>query len=292
MTLLLSLLTRDYVLQASDRRVTQGAKLRDDESVKAVLLNGHTAFAFTGIARLPASEKARAVRGVEAGYRDTSQWLAEVVSCGATTLGEVLEDIQAEAAAAVSRVPYPLRDCALAFVGVGWEGTPLEPVLYQVWNFSDGKVAKGFEIATGRFEGNEPPYADHSSRPLPRKIAKDHQRRLRDCAERGLGPSATARVLVETIREVARQDRSVGRGIIQVCIPRRPVVELEAGREWLMSAHAPNDEHVTFQFFPPGEDTGKPHSPFMVLGGLITPTLILGDNVLKLQTDHQAEHDR
>jgi hypothetical protein len=287
MTLLLSVLTQDYVVQVSDRRVVMlpGARLRDDDSVKAVLLHGHAAFAYTGLARLPASEAARAARGEAGGYRDTSEWLAEVLSLG-STLDEVLTNLKVEAADAISRAPTPLRNCAQAFVGIGWEGDPLEPVLYQVWNYGKGRVAKDFELATGRLEGEE--YGAHSSRQLPPMIDNELNRRLTDCMKRGLGPSATARVLVETVRSVARGDRTVGRGVIQVCLPRGPVQDMQAEKEWLMSAHAPNLEHITFQHLPAYKDDGVPYSPVMVLGGLITPRLILGDNVLKLKSNSEA----
>src|SRR4029077_798913 len=230
-------------------------------------MNGHTAFAFTGLARLPASELARNARQVEGNFRDTSQWLAEVVSCPATKLTEVLTNVQGEASNAIAAVPYALRHCAHAFIGVGWEGTPLEPVLYQVWNFGQGRVRRDFQIAVARLEGE--PYGVHSSRPLPPMIDRELQRRIRDCLPRDLGPAAVARILVETIRAVARQDRTVGRGIIHVCIPRGPVVELESGREYLLSARTPKRDEITFQFLPAHSDDGVPYSPFMVLGGLI-----------------------
>ena len=53
MTLILSCLTRDYVVQVSDRRVvaTDGS-WREDRANKASFFCGHSSFSYTGYARL------------------------------------------------------------------------------------------------------------------------------------------------------------------------------------------------------------------------------------------------
>jgi hypothetical protein len=55
MTLILSLLTRDFVMQASDQRLTDptSGALRDDVANKAVLFDSAMTFAYTGPAEIP-----------------------------------------------------------------------------------------------------------------------------------------------------------------------------------------------------------------------------------------------
>jgi hypothetical protein len=277
MTLLLSVITADFVVQASDRRVTRGTKVVDDDTVKSVLFNGHAAFAFTGLARLPASKAALAHRGAEmdGGYRPTSQWIAEVVSLPAKLMEDVLDNIRVEAEAAFAAMGPAARKIPHGFVGVGWQGTPLEPILYLVSNIVTTTVTRQFHISRAPLAGL--PYRLHSSLPLPPKIDKRMSRRMKETVDRKLGAGAVSRVLLETIREVADQNRrgTVGRGIIQVCIPKAPVVELVAEREYrITSGQPPHPEQITFQFFPAGKDEGVAYSPYVTFCGLITPRLI------------------
>jgi hypothetical protein len=54
MTMVLTCLTKDFTVQASDRRFTypSGAKEPNDASNKALIYKNHFAFAFTGLAEL------------------------------------------------------------------------------------------------------------------------------------------------------------------------------------------------------------------------------------------------
>jgi hypothetical protein len=110
MTYVLACLTRNIVYQVSDRRLTTiepPYKLFDDESNKAVVVNGRISFAYTGLA---------AVEGIR-----TDLWLARVIGEGATNnMREVAERIQARATMAFSRLNVPTQSKRHAFQGVGF----------------------------------------------------------------------------------------------------------------------------------------------------------------------------
>src|SRR6266536_1802151 len=84
MTLILTCLTTDFVLQASDRRLTfadgpSRGKIKDDGRTKAVVLANAAAFAYTGLAEV----------GPEA---RTDYWLLDVLTA-APTIVEVYQEV-------------------------------------------------------------------------------------------------------------------------------------------------------------------------------------------------------
>jgi hypothetical protein len=91
MTLILSVITPEYVLQVGDRRLTDisSGRIVDEEAIKAVLFNNHISFSYTGLARLPRSASVIAARGGDPTDRAASFWLAEVLALG-RTLDEAL----------------------------------------------------------------------------------------------------------------------------------------------------------------------------------------------------------
>ena len=119
MTIILSTITRDYVVQVVDRRLTDTItrELCDDDATKAVLFHGHIAWAYTGLSKLPQPHLS-----AESPLNplDTNLWLGEVLK-RATTAQEAIDFIQAEAALAVAKQlhVYP-SGFPLAFIGVGW----------------------------------------------------------------------------------------------------------------------------------------------------------------------------
>lgn len=131
MTFILSCATHDAVYQISDRRLTwlggrDAGAVKDDESNKAVLIDGRMAFGYTGIAE---------VEGARTGY-----WLAKLFGNVPTRdLAAVAEHLRTEATSAFARTRVSnaqwLRH---AFVGVGWGSyrgeKSLEPLLVAITN--------------------------------------------------------------------------------------------------------------------------------------------------------------
>lgn len=268
MTLILGTISRDYVSLVADRRLVQlpSRKLVDDSTTKVVLFNNFMVFAYTGLAELPRSLRVRDARGGDSGRQPTNLWLGEVLAL-ANDLDAAINDVRCELDAAVKRLPWVSPEHrGVAFVGVGYmtpePGGPLQPRGIVISNLRDRKAA---EVTVLQTEGGDD-LGSVSSHDLPRGIRIQHDRLLKECRERALGPAGATRVLRETIRAVAERDKAVGKGLLQVCVPRQQVDASSPGGEWLLSAGPPGLDHVTFQHVPPGDDDGVQYGPTVVLG--------------------------
>ena len=130
MTLILDCIARDAVFQVSDRRLTDayGGTVVDDQSNKAVVVDGRIVFGYTGLAIIN-------------GQR-TDQWLAQVIADGPTQdMSAVANRIRDKATAAFSRLRCPTILKRHAFRGTGWfrlknEDEP-SPGLITVHNLFD-----------------------------------------------------------------------------------------------------------------------------------------------------------
>ncbi len=119
MTQILSLISHQFVVQASDRRVTfvPCGRIAEDDHNKAIFQCGHMAWAFTGVARIGATR--------------TAEWLSDTVTHSAS-LQHSIERLRAGASSKLRAYPPAIR--RLAFVGVGFAA---EMLLDQQWNAVD-----------------------------------------------------------------------------------------------------------------------------------------------------------
>ncbi len=132
MTQILSLISPEFIVQASDRRVTfvPTGRIGEDNHNKAVFFCGHTAWAFTGVASVGATK--------------TAEWMANTVAL-AHSLQGAIEELRARATRRLHNYPRDIR--RLAFVGVGfasqvftgksWVNVAPYPILTVVSNFLD-----------------------------------------------------------------------------------------------------------------------------------------------------------
>ena len=289
MTLILSVITQKYVFQACDRRLvfTQPkVRVHDDSALKAVLLGFHSAFSYTGLANLPRSKAVASVRGSGPQKLSTNVWLAEVLSLG-NTLQECLTYVVDEASESMNRqfaLPPALR--RHAFIGVGWKQDAngrLEPAIYEINNFTNTARFALTLITLG-----DQQYGSYSSHPLPTKVVKNYDRLLAEAMKRDVGPDAIGRIMVETIRDVARSVETVGRGVLQLCIPRVQVERVLTGGDWSMNTgHAP--DHMTFKHYAANSDDGSQYGPTVVLGDkTIIGQMVFGPNVKTVNVIQQT----
>jgi hypothetical protein len=130
-TLVLSCLTEDCVYQVSDRRLTSFDPPRasiEDESNKAVLVNGRVIFGYTGISRVTGNK--------------TDSWLARVAaSANSTDMAVVARSIRDEATKDFKRMTFASRYKRHAFQGAGWfsnpDGPGLRPGIITIENALD-----------------------------------------------------------------------------------------------------------------------------------------------------------
>jgi hypothetical protein len=248
MTLVLSCLTERFVLQVSDRRLTNvvsGQAIRGEFN-KAVFFTNRMAFAYTGIARLEG--------------RDTDEWLADALSSGDEE-NECLLAVRDRATLALRRLRLPLALKALAFVGVGWDEHPGSdrwmPWICWISNALD---------ASGRWR--LPPrdeFSIHSSvlthrkheRPVVlsevgQRLTQDERvqlmRDLRRYADHRVGPGVFADRLVEQVRGVAARTPTVSQELMVAAIPLLPE-KFESGELQALSAR-PTLDSQSFSYVP------------------------------------------
>src|SRR5690349_3656961 len=121
MTLILTCLTKDYVVQTSDRRIAiiKDNKLQwhDDQSNKVLIYDNRFTFAYTGLAKLPVRKN-----GLDA-HQSAIDWAAEQLAKGKNLVDAVhyLKN-QATDLMNTNRIRrFNPQDRRLAFTGSGFD---------------------------------------------------------------------------------------------------------------------------------------------------------------------------
>jgi hypothetical protein len=241
MTLVLSVLTDDYVLQVSDRCMTfergDGAVRYEEGHNKAVLFEHRIAFGYTGQGR---------IEGLP-----TDEWLQERLAEGtdvATGLQAVVDGLTRG---------FPPARTPHAFLGVGW-GFVHEPTPFLVC-ISNCVGANGQQL-----ERPSPTFSMLNAKPAPGAKAFIHQLPERiegqDWArleaqvvyliERGNDPAAVADVLIEAVRFVSDDSDDVGSGLMVNCLPFTVATGSDTGS---VISSRPSMHHRSFAYLAPGE---------------------------------------
>src|SRR6266699_5067855 len=116
MTMILTCLAKDYIVQASDRRLTEvvGKKVRvvEDHSNKALIYSNCFAFAYTGLAKLPS----------KSAIDWAAQQLSEKENLGDAVLhlGNQASDLMNSKLIGNFYSRFPAHVKRLAFVGAGF----------------------------------------------------------------------------------------------------------------------------------------------------------------------------
>jgi len=231
-TLILSLIRPDYVLQMADRRITsmQTGEIINDDTIKSVMLSNQMVFSFTGMA---------AVLVPNTGFQQTDHWLMSQLSelpVTATTddACDLIQDRATKICEDMKRVGISKQ---LAFVGVGFTTkttkTPLsQPVCVIISNFHDknGKplphITERFVCA--RFVCNDNQYGiwavpDWLNMPEYKSLNGKLEHKISKTAD----PREYVKILKDSIREVsARLEsskppiRAVGKSLLVSAIPK------------------------------------------------------------------------
>lgn len=237
MTLILTCAAPDFVVQASDRRLTN--PLRPgwviDEENKAVFLAGHAFMAFTGLAYVRREPTARwALRHIHPIDLQTS---LDQLTVAATNDFRAIDFDR--------RIPRELRPSLkrTAFVATGFgiaEGSPeMRSFVWLCSNFHDddgGMRDTADRAFTPRFLafGVEEAFIHAAGQPVPSELLNRLERQLREAVGRGVGPQSVGRLLSRAIRSVAATNDYVGRSIM-CCILSRDAVGLIAPGQFGMS---------------------------------------------------------
>lgn len=229
MTLILTCLTKDFVVQASDRRLTATIDNRveviEDQSNKALVYSNHFAFAYTGLAKLP----------------DISaiDWAAQQLSEKAN-LGDAVLHLGNRASDLMNSDPirnyysrFPARVKRLAFVGAGFAQREINgkqhlvPLRIVVSNFFRSKdeawVAlpyRIFSVFYNWFPERQRFKLFVAGIHLSKERMDGLNNRIKWCLRHKEGPEMIGRLLSGEIQEVADESDFVGKNIMCTFVPR------------------------------------------------------------------------
>lgn len=256
MTLIATLVTNEIVTMVSDRLLTKGGRPYDDKSNKAVVVCSHMGYGYTGRAFIDSKR--------------ADDWLVDVLA--QTKMGritDVFEYVAERASEDFAKMPGSRTTKAHAFVVAGWaeqgERGPHRPFVGTISNALDddwamsGHVADSFKVRWVAFRDTGEPQIYWLGQPVPRAIQVDTRRTLRKRLTKGDGTRVAVRILVESVRRVAKDNDWVGADLMAVSIPREAV-----GKKNYMTVSAKDlfpVDSVGSQYFFANDDEGCRYQP-------------------------------
>jgi hypothetical protein len=268
-TLVLSLISPQVVVQVSDRRFTyldkRGQATRhSDFNNKTVLWCHRLAFAFTGIGNLGLEHRTDLWLS-----REISEWEATCENPGQAELSSAI----AERATAyfkgprISRLPEQVR--RHAFVGVGWarfNGVgDLEPYWIQIHNMDEAGVMEKFDGGWERLEPDKQIKVNWMGQELEdAEIADLDQLNINPHDEHFADYAVD--VLAGIARRVAKRNDLVGRGLLITVLPRESIHPGEVGG--IVLSGPPTAGTQTFLYLPPNDNQVVVHGPTYTCEGM------------------------
>lgn len=244
MTLILGLLTHDYVIQISDRRVTSwpSCNLIDDERNKAIQFNNNLVLSCTGLAEISGMP--------------TAEWVVKVGAKLTTSLDEFIKTIQTEATTAFSSLRIQQNLKRHLFTGIGFAQTtnfeqivPIHVVISNAWDSANktwlDEAKNEFEVSgyilppKGRF------LFIHSmgANLIPQEVTQT--KRLLRKAFGKVSPLGLASILCDTIWQVASRNKTVGKSLMVNILPKLSVESSVVG---MVGLH-PDTKEINFPTF-------------------------------------------
>lgn len=266
MTQIIGVVTADYVLLASDRRLTFGegprvGQVYDDDTCKLVCLCGTTGIGYTGVGR---------IKGIP-----THEWIAKTLAdASCRDAGHASRLLAENAPAAFSTVPPSVRRHTFLLAGWATFGTPtnLRPYFCLITNGHDllGQVAStpldSFNSFWHVLRDEEESFGHLLGEPLGPERGDNLRRNIRRLVERKIGPQETLRLLVDEIVHTSETCPTVGSKILGFCIPKESVLAgFKRGRSMILATQ-PNSRVATFTYFERGFSELQQYGPTVVCG--------------------------
>jgi len=238
MTLILSCITEQFVVQVSDRCLSdlQTGRAIEQEANKAVFLSNRVAFAFTGLAEIEG--------------KPADLWLRDVL-VPHESVGHGVQLIVDEATRAFAKLRAPRATKRQAFVGAGWArfehlSDELMPFAVVITNAlaENGWLPEAEPEFVGDVrvlhKGGGYIWTDVGGLPAKRKA--NLGRMIRRLADRQLTAAAMADLFIRETRAMADIDSRIGRGLMVSSIPKA----VTQTHDLLALSSLPTDSELTF----------------------------------------------
>lgn len=282
MTQIIGVLTKDYALLASDRRLTystgpKAGEIFDDNTCKLVNFCNMSGIAYSGLAHVATMP--------------THEWIAKTLALATCRdVGTASSVLTHEANVAFSTVSSSMRRHIFLIAGWALFGDPpvLRPHFCVITNMLDDsgqliKLPRDTFTRRVRTLSDKEDFCWYSiGQPITKKRIKGLDRNLRQLIKRNIGPKEALRLLVDEIinTSVKEKSKTVGTKILGFCIPRQSVEQQLRTGHWSALAQQPNDTTVAFTYFEPG------YSELLQYG----PTVVCGEYaVTDLETESEPE---
>lgn len=284
MTQIIGVITRNYALLASDRRLTIGdgpriGQIFDDDACKLVNVCNICGIGYTGLATIEGSP--------------THEWIAKTLAsenCDPSRVGGILQN---HAARSLSRLRLAIK-FRQEFLIVGWglfrELPGLHSYMRLISNVRDEsgrplrEPADSFSNLLKVLVDDAATFCWAIGQDLQQERAKRLQRNMQRLVDREIGPKDALRLLVDEIVNTSLVERNpaVGSKILRFCIPKSSVERQIGTGVSAMVAGQPGDEAVTFTYFDPQ------FSELRQFG----PTFVCGENAYtEIQTESDPSRD-
>lgn len=283
MTLILTTVTPDYIIQACDRRVTYqvgdvvkdgryAVELRDDNSTKSAVIQHEGVAAYTGLANLPRIEAFAQLQSIENEIIDSGLWLAEAISLQMRAGVSVLDSVND------TFLTMPNLNVAHAIIIAYWhrssEGLTL-PVVSVIDNLSRKSVfdQKDYTICP-----DDGPFTIFS-KPINSEIRGEYLTQVLEMFKDKVCLKEVVGLMKDTIIAVSKVDETVGTTVNIVCIPRRHFEDAVKHGEWVLTDAPINAEKLGFGLIEGKLDGhfGRRTSPYFVIGQHIMGSITLGN---------------
>jgi len=272
MTLIIGVLTQDYALLASDRRLTMwggpqhGSIVKDDEEkereeCKLVNVCNTRGIGYAGLAE---------VEGLP-----IHEWIAKTLASeNYPDFGEEGEILKKHANRVFGKVSIKMPPQQFLIVGWGYlkELTGLHPYMQLISNAHDESGKKRAQPANSFLDFVQAPRDGQPfvwatvGRPIDQQRIEQLDKNLGLLVNREITPKAALRLLVDEIVYKSSRDDKVGSKILGFCIPKNSVLrQLETGMSF-MTAEQPYTDGATFTYFEPGFNELKQYGPTCVCG--------------------------
>ena len=264
MTLILSCLTNEHIVQVSDKRLTwKDGRPPYDGANKIVILHQQVAFSYTG----------RGHTNVEGKTIDL--WLGEVLwKVRSKSYMDICSAIASNATVIFWQMPS-LWDKRHSFVGIGWiklaVDNQLRPIVTTISNALDHDggllpVAQDeFGVTHRVLPDSKPFHLEITGQPMAEKTKVQTLRLLRRCVAKNAGPIPMAQILCGAVRATASRNETVGRNLLVVSIPRSSFSPTRSyiSRCFFINS-LPSKEVPTFLYVPQDESEAVQHGPVTV----------------------------
>lgn len=256
MTLILSFISKEVLIQVSDRSLfnLNTGKEESIETNKAVLYNQQICFGYTGISCID--------------NKPTDKWLADsLISKEIKPLPDILLQIADKATISFSKMNILNDKKRHAFVGIGWvqltpviPGEDLQPIYISISNARDesgtwtDQVNKNFLVLYRFISPDEKYIFETDGQYLPIEFRNKIRQRIEKAIKSYQNPSrAIEWIFVNAIQERSTK-QSVGKNMTSVCIPR---LSIEDGKVEYQRSKA-DKSSATFISW----ENGKPRQKF------------------------------